>query len=140
MQTQEHQFVKRLTTGIDETFERDGTISQLSSEESRDDEGYPAIIQEELQNQMNDNKQATQNSSTDFNSNTCFKLGDKSEIDLRKIASKLVIAQGNVLALKPHEINLIVSDKPSINVAIVMDAVMTLLGLETGWPNVIKIL
>jgi hypothetical protein len=44
------------------------------------------------------------------------------------------------LALKPHEINLIVSDKPSINVAIVMDAVMTLLGLETGWPNVIKIL
>ena len=45
-----------------------------------------------------------------------------------------------MLALKQQELNLLLCDKPSINIAIVMDAVMTLAGYPTGWSNVLKVL
>jgi hypothetical protein len=59
---------------------------------------------------------------------------------LRKCISKLFTAQQNVLGLNSHEIKQIIGDRPGVTVAIVMDAVMTLLGLETGWSSVLEAL
>jgi hypothetical protein len=37
---------KKLTTGIDETFERDGTISQIPSDRDQDRESYDMGLEE----------------------------------------------------------------------------------------------